>query len=312
MSNELSAGEIELQRYRIQDMLQQAQVKVWNNRRFPNAHVPDVAFLKDNILIGEAPDFSFTFHPELRPELLAMHEESVAKQDSVDAIKKVAWYEPANRSLIFFPQVLVLPDEELRRVVYHEAATDIVGKQEEIQPEQYTEEQTQIVSQALSEVFPENINKPVERTTIVKLGFREMLYVEGYPAADLTHPDLMIIEEIYPTTSEIITDQILRRNGDIRSFDKDAIDGKLRLPGPYLDSNEEFAKVLFVAMRFVDWRDILTAYGIRDISGTLEHIRQSAKDPNIAGGIFVELFDSMKRDEERIYALNSMGGLFLE
>ena len=302
MNERISAAELEVQRIRIQDMLNSANLQVWNNRRFPTAHTPDIATLKSNIFfsVDDAPEAKLEPHPLLLPEILSVSNMNLAREREEVRHVKDSWYNPVTRATIYHPRLLKGPEDDLRRSVYNSAGADISLKYTVVTPDQYSNEDREFIASALTEVFVPGANISLSQTEIHQSGYRRIMTTSGYVIGEMAPREVMLFNEMYPVAFELITDQIMRRQGDFQAFEMDAKSGRLRLKDPHLDPNASFAHVLFAALRHIDWRDILTALNMNDIENSVDHLEKSADLEDMGAGVFLELFKAVARDQDQL------------
>lgn len=196
-----------------------------------------------------------------------------------------------------------MPDAVLRRIAYHEAATHTLNKLITIPPDHYSDFQKKVVTKLLKEAFPPTCDVTLQRTSIRKSGYREYWLADGLVVSDLYPSEISDIDEIYPTAFEIITDQIVRRGGNIGSFDNSASKGNLRIVGS--EDHPQFAKTLFASLPHINWRRLLDAFKTGDFEETLDTLSQHARTPETGSIIFNGLYGAMQDDEQRALDLHN-------
>lgn len=285
---------------RIEQQLQTTATKVWTKPEFPAAHRPNIDRLSSHIRIGT--NFSpLPLHPAMKPEHLARGHEQRMRHLAESTAVKVTNYDFMTRDISFGTDIVGLPDIQLRRFVYHQAGIDTLNKESPIPHNQYTDTQKERVTFILNHAFDSKSNIAIDRTHIVKPGFRELVFTDGYYLAEIGPLESPLMDQLYPTAFEIITDQIMRRGGDITSFDAAASSGQLQLMSE--DTHPQFTQMLFEVLKFVNWRDLLDALKIGYIEQTAAHLDEKAIEPDLGAGIFIELFNAMKADEQNIATL---------
>src|SRR5579884_2185731 len=253
----LSEAEKEVQVHRLKGFLTEAQEKVWKQTDFPSEHRPDYDFLVDHIKIGETYSHIDNPPPNIKPEIKRVSDQVIAQMKAHDDQVKIAWYDSYTRDIIVREKALQLPDFQLRRVLYHEAAADVACRTQIIPPQDYSQKQRELGKHILEQLFDKKRRPRLTDTHISKHGYAETYHLGNY---DLGHPvnnNIEMLNEVYPTSFEVITDQILRRGGDILHFDLDVRNHHLADP---LQDHPKFSQSLFQLMSAVDWRHILTAF----------------------------------------------------
>src|SRR5581483_1814542 len=213
---------------------------------------------------------------------------------------KSAWLQLPNRDIIIPYYTLRFPDKDLRRILFHEAATDAYFQPvRETQPDKYNSKQREFVLNILSSAFQEDKIPTIDETILIKRGFLEYLSIDGYDIA-YQGPEIgMVADEVYPTIHEIITDHLVDLNGDFELFEQLVQQGSIR---PL--SNEThpiFAIDLFDIIRFVNWRDILSAFKTGDIDKIIAYIDQHGGN-GYGENMAASLIDTMIKSEEQIKA----------
>lgn len=297
----------EVQIHRMRGLLTAADRIVWSKSSFPAEHRPDVAGLSSGIKIGTNIDNNLEPHPQMRPEVVVSFQASAQRAKTVS--DKIAWYDISTRQMVFNPILAGNSDEKVRRIIYHEAASDISDKQELVSRDQFTDEEISRVEEVISAAFPDDNPFSIDQVYMIKSGFKKYIMAEGFLISMFFTEEVDNLDEIYPTIHEIVTDQIYRRGGDIEYFDSDARNGHLRIVG--LEGHQNFARMLFRVLTVIDWRDLLTAFKTGNIEDALDVLEDKAVDPDYGAGILMELFEAMKHDEELIERANrALGASF--
>lgn len=286
---------------RMRSLIREADTKVWSQKDYPQAHRPEVAVLLPKLQIGIFPAQSYTTHPQIKPEWLVEGTSLTNDLHLEDAIKQMAWYDETTRRIFVSEGMLSLPNASLRRILYHEFATDLCGRMEILSPIQYSPIQRQLVEENLDFLFADNYRPSLETTHISKAGFKEIAMVGEYSIGLLVSPAIDNVDEIYPTMVEIITDQILRRDGNVSAFDRDAKKGTVLVLNE--DDHPQFAETTFNFMKYLDWRNLLNAFKTGDLQQTLDYIARYAGDRSEM--VIASLSAAMERDEQLIASVNS-------
>jgi hypothetical protein len=295
----LTEVEREVQVYRFSQFLTDADRRVWSKPGFPEHHRPDVPSLSHGIRIGTGIESHFEPHPGLKPEVLEMFRTNL--QELRESSNSAAFYDILTRQLTFNPILAFGPDDHARRFAYHEAASDISNRMVLISPEEFTSWERARAEAILREGFADGNRPTLDELHIARSGFLRYLMMGDYLLSSLLPADIHYADEAYPTIHEIVTDQIIRRGGDVEYFDSDAKSGKVRIVGR--ESHLRFSSMLFRVMTMVDWRDLLDAYKTGELKEAAVLINDRTGE-DIGSGIIIELFNAMKEDEETIEDVN--------
>lgn len=295
----------EVQSY-LRGLLQKLDQQVWSKPSFPAEHRPDVDHLSQNLFIGTKPDPCLQIHPHIRPELRESIIAGMRAFELENAENKIAWYDPRNREIIIFPEALQCPEILLQRFIAHEAATDTSCSIQEITSSSYSEDRKSRATLFLKEAFAKKKRPRIRKTRIEKMGFRELLFEGPYAISEIFRTPLILhVNEVYPVIFEIVSAHILKKNGDIDLFDRDSKAGQLGIL-PY-EIYLQFTERLNNTMKYIDWRDILTAFGTGDFYRTPE-ILEGASSVSVDGNkVFSYLSNGMIIDELNIAQANAMG-----
>ncbi len=287
---------------RIQDFLKQGET-VWQSPSFPDGHRPETDILSARLKIASFESITrYMIHPGMRPHIDRIVVSTAAKTSNRGDRDKVAYLDLHTRIMTIKPNALNFPEPVLRRIVFHEAGTDNCDRLRIIKPDEYSQSQRRDVEAILLDAFSPRKKITIERTTIEKMGFREVVMVDGMAVSDIFH-DFMDRDEIYPTIFEIVTDHILRNGGDINSFDNQVKGGSVRLSEH--EDHPNFARALFRIIQKCDWRDLLSALIIGDKQKT--QIYLEAKYPKTDVIYWLKLLLSfMSKDEKKVALINTL------
>lgn len=294
----------EIQVHRMQGLLSAADRIAWSRPSFPGEHRPDVAALSPKIGIGTNVAQELEPHPQMRPEVLEYFQKSAARARAVS--NKVAWYDFSTREMILNPLLVGGPDDEVLKVIYHEAATDISNRASVVLPSQFSPDEIVRVREVLQAAFPPGAAPSIDEASITRSGFKKYIIVGEFLISMFYPAEIENFDEVYPTVHEMVTDQIVRRGGDVEYFDSDAKSGQLRTVG--FESHQSFAGMLFRVLTVIDWRDLLSAFKTGDFHDTLAVLEKTAYNKDYGAGILAELFTAMKEDEELIERVNRLSG----
>jgi len=286
-------------RIRITQQLKIASTSVWEKPGFPQAHRPNIDHLSSHIKIGVSfPPLQL--HPALKPELQAQAREIRINKLTEQIPGKVTSYNFSTRDLSFGIDTVELSDFELRRVVFLQAGIDMLNRPSPIPHNEYSDVQREKITFVLQDAF--DPNPIIEQTEIVKSGFREYLLVDGHYGVEVGPQKSILMDKMYPTAFAIITDQILRRGGAIDYFEDIASRGQLQLVPE--DDYPNFAYILFIALRFINWRHLLDALKSGDMYQAAGIINTYGKKPtiraNAGAATFMELLKAMEADEQNL------------
>ncbi len=123
----------------------------------------------------------------------------------------------------------------------------------------------------------------------------------GYAITDI-YPEVAMLNEIFPTAFEMLTEQLHARSGDIRILEKHINEGKIKV-SPFED-HPIFFKVFFNLLRKMNWKQFLMAFK----PGELEELKKTF-DAILGNKSSVEmqsLVKAMESDEGNIRELNSL------
>lgn len=303
----ISGAERERQLVRLRDMLVKADEYVWGNPSYPQDHRPDISHLLPRITIGNWLATEYESHPGMKPEILADLTIQRQQAQARSQLNKVGWFNPVTRQIIIAEQALIHPDQFVERFVWHQAARDNSNRLEVIPPSHYSPFFRERIPLLLDLAFPAHNRPDISETTVLKRGFRRLLFVGEYSISNLHGPDgaakIDMLDQIYATAVEIITHQGVQRWVDINSLDHDAKRGQL-VASPHED-HPRFADMLFREMRYIDWRHILTAFVSGEMEEAVRILEQHAQLPRIGAGLFLELLSTMEQDERFITQINA-------
>lgn len=289
---------------RLQHLAREAGQKAWSKLEFPLLHTPDY----ERALQAFCIDAKFSErtrlrpHPHVRPHIMSQSDQDLAEADETYGAIKVAYYDPHTGRNFFAPEILALPDEELRRIVFYQIAVDIVGKAQTIRPAEYSQDQQSRIEIILQTAFDEKKRPPMEATHIEKLAFREVLTEGEFAISDLFGPTVLYLNELYPTTHEVVTDHIVRRGGDIEWFDRDARQGNLVPVGT--TEHPLFENALYKILTKFDWRLLLDTLACNSPSGIALFLEERHVDGEAVVKKIIGLTKEFQKDEERLQTLS--------
>lgn len=283
---------------RLKQSLRTADKIVWQQAGFPAVHHPDVNTLLSNISIGKPNSTSLKIHPDMRSEFHEAFERQLAARNADRELYAIGWYDNETRNITISPDILKFSDDIINKTLYFEAAADISMRKTITKPEDYTRNQEKAIRKALAMLFDKKRRPWIEETILARSGFRTVIQSGEYSIIDLAEvpPEYIpIYNQIYPTVHEVITDQIVKLEGDIHAFERNAKHRELQiLPS---EGHKNFVNALFNLLPFVNWRNILYAFKTGDIDKTREYLKNVNPHAEI---IIRSLVMGMQIDEQLI------------
>lgn len=307
----LSEAERGKQVQRIQTLLQEADRAVWQQDVFPAAHRPNIPTLINHVVVVDilspAP---FITHQGQKPATLRAAKKVLEINDQDFDKNKVALYEPYTRELKFSTAAVSLPDGNLRRFSYHEAATDTLSRPTRIPMEILSVTTRDFIRRVLQINFrgAGNLRKRQAKIEVEKLGYRKVLMVDGNAVCDL-YTMFPIVDEVYPTMVEILTEQTLIREGNIAQMEEDARTFHMK-PTEFEDHRKFFYQLVFLMRQGkqggLDWRILLDAFKTGDPYETLSILKSEVGSIEQARNIVEGLLSAMASDEHLIDRGNTL------
>lgn len=296
--------EMQLAQYR--QVLDIADTRIWSQPWFPQAHRPEVGLLKENLTFSTAQPDQFIIHPGMKPELKAILEQGFLDVAEDEDRNKIAMCYPDSHVIQLRDGIVTSDRSEVRRVLFHEAATDRYSQPRIIVPDEYDADTASRVDGLLRGAFDVSSGIGIGNSTIERRGFRRVLMVDGYFVTDMvTGQNVVTADEIYPTIIELLTEELFGEDTDIDTFEREISSGEYKMRSP--NDHIFFTNTLLRVLRVINWRDLLDGLAIGDAHATIDHLDQKILASGIranGAGVFMALINAMSKDEERIKLMN--------
>jgi hypothetical protein len=286
---------------RFEKILTKTDKNVWRMSGYPSEHRPDIDTLIPTMTFGKSNELPI--HPKLKSELQQQHTRSRTKYDIRETVTCV-WYNALDRQLVVYKRASALTDPQLNPHLWFAAASDTSLRLQTLPADQYNDQTRDYVNNCLREAFKLKGRPTVDQTAILKSGFRRLLMADNLVVGDMVTLGSSEVQQIYPTTVEIVTHHIAERWGDVNRFDRDTRNHLVT--GHDLPSEPtRFTDTLFEVFTYINWRDILTAFCTGDKTQAIEILGRSAGSEEQGGVIFDQLKNAIESDQIDIDKFNS-------
>lgn len=265
---------------------------------------PDTSRIAQSLAIGRITASRLPIHPRLPMGMREDIEANIRESDIIELPGRITYTDGIAGRTTITERALMLPEASLKQFMYYHAAADGLMRLKRKQPGQYTRDERDRVTDVL--VMFQDMGVVLGADSIVRLGFRKILMEGEYAIAEIEDPAVAeILNNLFPTAMEIVTEEVGFHGGKVRAFVEKLKQGIVGISP--VEDHQTFALELFQTMRAMEykhsggWQELLIALGSGERTAVLNRLNPYTGNARGTAMLLVDLQTAYRADEQAIY-----------